>query len=127
MRYFIAYHNEQKTGVPCTSLAYPRVRTKKAVVGLEGSIVWLIAGVGKKSPKHYFIASRFVILKCETDKYIGEKQPNEASGTGRLMGLTIPIDGTALLDSLRLKSANFVSGFCEIQEPSTIAALKALT
>lgn len=125
LRYFIAYHNEEKIGAPCATLPYPRVRTKKPVDGLEGSTVWLIAGVGK-SPKSYYVASRFTINKCECDKYLGQALNNEVSGDGHLFGLSIPIDATPLLAELKRQSANFVSGFCQISDPTIISALKAL-
>jgi len=126
LQYFIAYHNEQLTGILCTELPYPRVRTKKRVIGLEGSTVWLIAGVGL-SPKSYYLASTFTIVKCEPDKYPGEKLPNEVSGRGHLLGMRVPLDGTDLLGKLKRQSANFVSGFCEIRDSTLISSLTALT
>jgi hypothetical protein len=126
MRYYIGYHNEEKMGALDTSLRHPRVKTKKPVLGLEGSTVWLIAGVGS-SPKSYYVASRFIIEKCEPDKYLGEKLPNQVSGEGKMLGRSVPLDRSDLLPELKRQSANFVSGFCQISDPNTIAGLKAIT
>lgn len=125
MRYYIGYHNEEKMGALDTSLRHPRVRTRRPVVGLEGSTVWLIAGAGT-SPKSYYVASRFTIEKCEPDKYLGEKLSNQVSGEGRMLGRSVPLDGSELLAQLKQRSANFVSGFCSITDPSVIAGLKAI-
>jgi hypothetical protein len=126
MRYFIGYHNEEKTKMPCTRLPYPRLRTKRPVAGTEGGVVWVVAGMGS-SPKRYVLTSQFTIEKCEENKYPAEDLPNEVSGTGRLFGASISLDRTTLLDTLRRVSANFISGFREIDDPSLIAQLKALT
>jgi hypothetical protein len=103
----------------------PLASTSKSVVGLEGATVWLVAGEGR-SPKSYYLASRFVIEECAPDKHTGTKLPNEASGTGVLFGTTFALNTTVLLEQLRKLSANFVNGFFELRDPATIAALKAL-
>lgn len=125
MRHFLAYHNQKKMGYSCTKIPNPRVKTSKSVLGLEGSTVWLVAGEGE-SPKSYYLASRFVIEKCEPNKYSGTKLTNEVSGSGVLLGTSIPLAGTQLLEQLRRQSANFVNGFCELRDPASLASLKAL-
>ena len=125
LRYFLAYHNAQKMGYSCTAIPTPRVKTSKSVAGLEGSTVWLVAGEGK-SPKNYFLASTFLSDKCEPDKYLGTRLPNEVPGTGTLLGTSVSLNATALLEQLQKLSANFVNGFCELRDPAAISALKAL-
>ena len=125
MRHFLTYHNAQKMGYSCTKIPTPRARTGKPVRGLEGSTVWLVAGEGG-SPKSYFLAAHFVVDKCESDKHLGTKLTNEVSGAGVLHGPRLRLDGSSLLEGLRRGSANFVSGFSEIRDPSVITALKAL-
>ncbi len=124
MRYFIGYHNEQKMGYSCADISTPRLKTKKSVEGLEGSTVWLISGEGR-TPKKYYVALTFNIEECATGKYPGTKLPNEVSGLGIMMGKSTLINGSQLLSQLKLLSANFVSGFCELRDPSVIASLKA--
>ena len=126
LRYFLAYHNAQKMGYSCTAIETPSVKTSKSVAGLEGSTVWLVAGEGK-SPKNYYLASTFVIEKCEPYKHLGTKLPNELSGTGTLLGTSVSLNMTPLLRELQRLSANFVSGFCELRDMAVISALKALT
>lgn len=125
MRYFIGYHNEMKMGYSCMDIPNPRVKTSKPIEGLEGSTVWLIAGEGK-SPKSYYLASKFTIEECATGKYPGTKLLNEVSGSGRLMNKTIPMNSTLLLSQLQKLSANFVNGFCELRDASVISSLTAL-
>ena len=125
MRYFIGYHNEEKTGLLCTKLPYPRIRTKHSVQGAEGATVWVVAGIGK-SPKRYAVTSRFEVEHSNDGKYPATDLPNEASGNGKLFGDTIPIDGTPLLTELKRVTANFVSGFRELHDPRIIEALKVL-
>jgi hypothetical protein len=125
LRYFIAYHNEQKMGYSCTAIPTPRVKTSKPVAGTEGSTVWLIAGEGK-SPKSYYLAAKFSVEKCEPGKHLGTELPNEVSGPGLLLGKSIKLSGTPLLSQLQKLSANFVHGFCEVRDVAAIAALKAL-
>lgn len=125
MRHFLAYHNEKKMGYSCKDISNPRVKTSKAVLGLEGSTVWLVAGEGE-SPKRYYLASRFVIESCEPNKHSGTKLTNEVSGSGVLLGTSIPLAGTKLLEQLKRQSANFVNGFFELRDPASLAALKAL-
>jgi hypothetical protein len=125
VRYFVAYHNEQKTKILCTNLPYPRVRTKKKVFGLEGSVVWMIAGAGK-SPKSYYLVSTFIIDKFEPNKYPGDDLPNEVSGTGRLFGLSILLDQTSILEKLKRQTANFASGFFEINNSAIISEFESL-
>jgi hypothetical protein len=124
MLYFTAYHNEQAEGILCTDLPYPRVRTRNKVLGLEGAVVWVVAGVGK-SPKSYYLASTFIIEKCEPDKYPGDKLPHEVSGSGNLLGLRVRLDQT-LIENLKLKTANFARGFSEMRDLTIVAALKSL-
>ena len=126
MRYFVAYHNAQKMGYSCTKIPEPRVKTRKPVQGTEGSIVWLVAGEGK-SPKSYYLASRFVIDKAQVDLYAGTDLPNQVSGPGVLLGHSIPLTRTAILSSLQRSTANFVNGFCELRDPDVIRVLRALT
>ena len=125
MRYFIAYHNEKKIGYSCTAIPSPRVKTSKPVEGLEGSSVWLVAGEGK-SPKSYYLAAKFTVEACDTDKHLGTKLANEVSGSGMLFGKSICMNHTPLLTQLQKLSANFVNGFCELKDASAIATLKAL-
>lgn len=125
LRYFIAYHNEQKMGYSCTDIPTPRVITSKPIDGLEGSTVWLIAGEGK-SPKSYYLSAKFTVDRCEPDKYPGTKLPNEVSGTGLLLGKRIHLNTTPLLFQLQQLSANFVTGFCELKDATAITALMAL-
>ena len=128
MRYFLAYHNAQKMGYSCTAISAPRVKTSKSVAGLEGSTVWLVAGEGK-SPKSYFLATTFLIDKCEPDKYLGTRLPNEVSGTGPLLGKSVSLNATVLLGQLQKLSANFANGFCELDnddDEDAISGLKAL-
>jgi hypothetical protein len=126
LRYFLAYHNARKMGYSCTAIPEPRVTTSKPVVGLEGSTVWLVAGEGE-SPKRYYLASRFVIEKCEPDKHLGTKLCNEVSGNGVLLGTGVCLDALPLLQQLKRLSANFVNGFFELRDARTVADLKALT
>ena len=125
MRYFIAYHNEQKMGYSCTAIPKPRVKTSKPIDGTAGSTVWLIAGEGK-SPQSYYLAAKFVVDTCEPGKYLGKELPNEVSGPGSLLGKSINLNGTPLLAQLQKLSANFVNGFCEVRDAAAIAGLKAL-
>lgn len=125
MRHFLAYHNAQKMGYSCTAISTPRVVTSKPVSGLEGATVWLVAGEGK-TPKSYYLASRFIVDKCSPGKHWGTDLPNEVSGEGDLFGMRISLDASPLLEQLQRASANFVSGFCELRDPSVISALKAL-
>ena len=125
MRYFLAYHNAEKMGYSCTAITTPSVKTSKSVAGLEGSTVWLIAGEGK-SLKNYFLASTFVVDKCEPDKYPRTKLANELSGAGTLLGTSVSLNMTPLLRELQRLSANFVNGFCELRDTTVISALKAL-
>ena len=126
MRYFLAYHNAKKMGYSCTAIPVPRVKTSKAVAGLEGATVWLVAGEGE-SPKRYYLASNFVIQKCEPNKHPDNKLCNQVSGTGILLGLSVCLDAMPLLDDLRKLSANFVNGFFELRDAKAIADLKALS
>ena len=50
----------------------------------------------------------------------------KVSGTGKLYGKTIPLNGTALLAMLQKGSANFVNGFCALREPKAISDLELL-
>lgn len=125
MRYFLAYHNAKKMGYSCAAIPEPRVKTSKPVVGLEGATVWLVAGEGD-SPKSYYLASRFVVDKCEPSKHLGTPLPNEVSGAGVLLRTSVCLDATPLLAQLRRLSANFVNGFFELRDPAAISALKAL-
>lgn len=112
-------------GYSCTEIPEPRVKTSKSVVGTEGATVWLVSGEGVR-PKSYYLALMFVVDRCEPDKYLETKLPNEISGAGALLGTSVCLDGTALLEELQRLSANFVNGFFELRDPSAIAALKAL-
>lgn len=125
LRYFVAYHNAEKMGYSCKDIPEPRVKTKKGVLGTEGSTVWLVAGEGK-SPKSYYLASRFTIDLAKENLYPGTDLPNQVSGTGVLLGHSIPLNGTALLSALQRLTANFVNGFCEIRDKEAILMLKAL-
>ena len=125
MRYFLAYHNAKKMRYSCTAIPEPRVKTSKSVVGLEGATVWLVAGEGER-PKRYYLASKFVIEKCEPDKYVGKKLRNEVSGSGVLLGLGVSLDALPLLMHIKKISANFVNGFFELRDARAIADLKAL-
>lgn len=125
MRHFLAYHNAQKMGYSCTAIPMPSVKTSKAVSGLEGVTVWLVAGEGK-TPKSYYLASRFVVEECSPGKHLGTDLPNEVSGPGDLFGIRVSLDAAPVLEQLRRASANFVNGFCELCDPSVISALKAL-
>jgi len=112
-------------GYSCTAIPEPRVKTSKPVVGLEGVTVWLIAGEGER-PKSYYLTSRFIVEKCEPDKYLGTELPNEIAGTGVLLGTSVCLNATPLLKQLQKQSANFVNGLFELNDPTVIAALKAL-
>ncbi len=125
MRYFVAYHNAKKMGYSCTEIPVPRVKTRKPIAGLEGATVWLVSGEGE-SPKSYYLASRFVVEKCETDKHLGAILPNEISGTGVLLGTAVCLDSTALLKSLKRVTANFVNGLCELRDPGVVAELRSI-
>ena len=125
MRHFIAYHNSEKMTLPSTALTSPYVITKKSVSNLIGVTVWLIAGEGR-SPKSYFLASRFVANKCEQNKSPGTDFPNKISGTGDLYGLSIPISGTKLLALIQEHSNNFRNGFHEVRDEEIIKMLTAL-
>lgn len=87
--------------------------------------MWLVAGEGK-SPKSYYLASRFVIEECAPDKHLGTRLPNEVTGVGDLFGTSISLDASPVLEQLRRASANFVNGFFELRDPVVISALKAL-
>ena len=126
MRYFIGYHNEQKMGYSCINIPTPRLRTEKPVGGLEGSTVWVIAGEDK-TPKNFYLAAKFSIQECAADKHPGTQLFNEVSGPGILLGKSIFMNGTPLLAQLQKLSANFRSGFCELQDASAITGLHALT
>jgi hypothetical protein len=125
LRHFLAYHNAQKMGYSCTAIPVPRVKTSKPVSGLEGSTVWLVAGEGK-SPKSYYLASRFVVEECAPGKHLGTDLPNEVAGVGDLFGTRISLDTSPVLEQLQRVSANFVNGFCELRDPAVVSALKAL-
>jgi hypothetical protein len=125
LRYFLAYHNAKKMGYSCAAISEPRVITSKPVIGLEGATVWLVAGEGE-TPKRYFLASKFVIEKCQPDKHPGKKLCNEVSGGGVLLGTSVCLDALPLLDQIKRLSANFVNGFFELRDSKAIAALKAL-
>lgn len=125
MKHYVGYHNEEKTGMACGLLPYPRLRTRRNVYGLEGSTVWVVAGVGT-SPKRYVLASTFTIERCSSNKYPGDELPNEVSGPGTLLGESVELNGTGLLDDLQRISANFASGLREIKDPSVIAELERL-
>lgn len=125
MRHFAAYHNAEKMKYSCISIPEPRVKTSKSISGLEGVTVWLIAGEGS-SPKRYYLASKFIAKKCLPNHYPGTNLPNQISGEGKLFGLSIPLDRTQLLDTLRAKSANFVNGFYEIKDPTIVKSLQIL-
>ncbi len=125
MRYFLAYHNADRMGYSSTAIRAPSVKTSKPVGGLEGSVVWLVGAEGK-SLKSYYLASRFVVDKCEPNKYPGTDLPNVVSGKGVLFGTRICLDSTPLLDELRRYTANFVRGFGELHDSALRAALERL-
>lgn len=112
-------------GYSCTDIPVPRVKTDKLVIGLEGATVWLVAGEGA-SPKRYYLTSRFIIDKCEQNKDIGTRLSNEVSGSGVLLGMSVPLNTTSILKQVMRLSANFVNGFFELRDPDAIAALKTL-
>lgn len=125
MRHFLAYHNAEKMGYSCEAIPEPRVKTSKAVVGLEGVTVWLVSGEGK-SPKRYYLAARFISEKCESGLYRGSDLPNQISGAGTLYGKSKPITGTTLYSLLQRQSANFVNGFFELRDAAAISGLERL-
>lgn len=125
MRHFAAYHNAKKMGYSCIAIPSPRVKTSKSVANLEGVTVWLIAEEGER-PKRYYLASKFVAKMCEMNLYPRTELRNQISGDGKLLGISIPLDGTALLDTLRNRSANFVNGFYELKDATAIRALEIL-
>jgi len=125
MRHFFAYHNALKMGYSCTAIPVPQAKTRRAVIGLEGVTVWLIAGEGS-TPKVYYLTSCFLIASCQENKYPGSKLPNEVSGEGVLFGKRISLKSFTVLAQLRLATANFVRGFCELHDPKIIADLELL-
>ena len=125
MRHFLAYHNAEKMGYSCDAIPEPRVKTSKSVAGLHGVTVWLISGEGK-SPKHYYLAAKFLANKCESGLYPSSDLPNQISGPGALFGKSKPIGGTPLHSLLKRQSANFVNGFFELHDPVAISGLERL-
>ena len=125
MRHFIAYHNAEERGFSSTSIPRPRVVTRKAVDGLAGVTVWLIAGEGK-SPKSYYLASKFIVEKVSPNAHPGADLPNEIEGSGNLYKLSIPIVDK-LLDKVRKDSNNFRNGLYEIRDPKLAVELIAAT
>lgn len=125
MRHFIAYHNAKKMGYPSTALTDPHVKTGNSVKKLEGVTVWLIAGEGK-SPKRYYLASKFTAVVCEEAKFPGSKLSNQISGGGSLFKLTKPLNGTPLLAKIISSTANFRKGFHEIADPAIVKDLLAI-
>ena len=111
-------------GYSCVAIPEPRAKTGKAVDGLEGVTVWLIAGEGK-SPKSFFLAANFVADTCQTDLYPGTDLPNQISGIGSLFGKTLPMNGSPLLSILRKCTATFI-GFTELRNREAIAGLDRL-
>ena len=112
-------------GYSCTSISDPHVKTKKPVNGLDDVTVWLIAGEGK-TPKSYYLASKFIAAHCQTNIFPGTELPNQISGSGKLTGKSIPISKTTLLSLIRTDSANFVRGFYETHNTIIISALQVL-
>ena len=125
MRHFIAYHNSEKMKRAKIELTSPYVITKKNVSNLIGVTVWLISGEGR-SPKSYFLASKFIADKCEQDKRPGTELPNKISGNGTLYGTSIPISGTRLLAMIQKKSNNFRNGFHEVRDDEILKMLTVL-
>ncbi|NBW49860.1 MAG: hypothetical protein EBR49_07160 [Betaproteobacteria bacterium] len=125
LRHFIAYHNAEKMGYSSSAMTEPKVKTSKRIMGLEGAMVWVIAGEGKR-PKSYFLASRFIVKRCTYGKYIMSDLPNEISGDGQLFGKSVPLDGLPILGELRRVSANFRKGLFEVADISVIATLRTL-
>lgn len=125
MRHFIAYHNAKDMGYSCIDIPEPRVRTGNDVEGLEGVTVWLVAGEGE-APKSYFLASKFVATRCETNFFPAPKRRNLIAGDGELFARRIPLDDTGLIELIRKESANFVRGLYETHNPTIVSALKAL-
>lgn len=85
----------------------------------------MIVGAGK-SPKSYYLVSIFIIDKCEQNKYSGDDLPNKISGTERLFDLSIPLDQTSILEKLKRQTANFASGFFEINNSAIISEFESL-
>lgn len=125
MRHFIAYHNQKNMGYSCVDIPEPRVQTSREIEGLEGATVWLVAGEGEK-PKSYYLAAKFVALRCEANAIPGSRFPNLIAGPGQLFKKSIPLAGTELLERVRKESANFVRGFYETKDPVVIAGLSSL-
>ncbi len=125
MRHYFAYHNAHRMGYSSTNLIEPQIKTSKKVDGIEGATIWLIAGEGQ-SPKAYFLAAKFIAIKCEPDKFPGTRHPNLISGTGQLFKLSLPISDGKLLEQLKMSSANFVNGFTQLRDAATINTLEAM-
>jgi hypothetical protein len=125
MRHFAAYHNAEKMKYSCTAIPEPRVKTLKPVASLEGVTVWLIAGEGK-SPKRFYLTIKFIAKKCQSALYPGTEFPNQISGEGELLGLSIPLNGTPLLEALRTNSLSFRKGFYEIKCETVVKGLQSL-
>ena len=125
MRHFVAYHNAMTMGYSCTDISELHVQTNRPVHGLEGVTVWLIAGEGR-SPKSYFLTSKFVATDCGLNLIPGTKFRNRISGLGTLFRKGVPLAGKPLLERVRKESANFVRGFYETTDLEVIEGLGVL-
>ena len=123
MRHFVAYHNEAEMGEDHDPLG---VYTSKAVVKeSKGQIVWLIHGKESKSPKAYYLASRFVVE--QVNPCGAEEFEYEAHGKGTIfLPNSIRLNNLAWFPKLKDLTGSFGFGFTEIKDPRVIQYLEQL-
>lgn len=123
MRNFVACHNESEMGSDYDPLSV--VTSKPVVKNTEGHIIWLIQGSGSKSPKSYFLSSRFVVETVE--EYDGEDFKYRAQGRGvKFETHSIPLNDLPWFSKLKKFTGNFGLGLCEIKDPELIQSLEQL-
>lgn len=114
MRHFLHYHNSYKMGYSASSIASPRIFTNRSVRELPGSVVWLINGEGKRSPKSFFLGAAFVVHSISTKTYEHPNFKNSAHGKGSVFGESLPLSGLSWFEQLKAEQLNFKGGLTEI-------------
>ncbi|MCE9677793.1 hypothetical protein LZP69_01125 [Shewanella sp. AS1] len=122
MNNFFVYHNEKKIGQSVLDLGNLEAFTNKNVSGSKNGVVWVVSGVGRRSPKKYYASMAFVIDTEKTGSSPIAGFENSISGKkGIILKKPIEVTGQPWLRELNRTTANFVNGFSKISDPVIIS------
>ncbi|HEY4283314.1 MAG TPA: hypothetical protein VGM62_09630 [Chthoniobacterales bacterium] len=120
---FVVYHKAEKMGYPALKIHKLGIYTKKPVNGIKGSRVWIIAGEG--SPRKYYLRATFLVGSVEPSDRIDFK--SRVNGTdGQLLDPMPLLNAESWFPAFLERQGNFAFGFCPINDPAVIEALKKI-